>query len=81
MTWAAVLEVIAQEAGQEIALRIEERVRDEFGGTNLYIRQQRSVTREELEQLAPGKPREAARKMNIHPSTAYRILRRERIVR
>jgi transcriptional regulator of acetoin/glycerol metabolism len=75
MTWAAVLEVIAQEAGQEIALRIEERVRDEFGGMNLYIRRTQEITRHDLDAVAPGRPKEAARKLGIHPATAYRILR------
>ena len=81
MTWAAVLELIAEEAGHELALRIEERVRDEFGGCSLYVRRSRPLTRADLDSLAPGKPKEAARKLGIHPATAYRILHRERIIR
>lgn len=81
MTWVAVLELIAEEAGQDAALRIEERVRDEFGGLNLYIRRSRTVTRNDLDAVAPGRPKEAAQKLGISASTAYRILQRGRIVR
>lgn len=81
MSWAAVLELIADEAGREIALRIEERVQSEFGGCSLYIRRSRPITRSDLDSLAPGRPQEAARKLGIHPATAYRILQRDRIIR
>jgi transcriptional regulator of acetoin/glycerol metabolism len=75
MTWPAILDLIAQEAGAEVAARIEERVRYEYGGMAVYIRRTQEITRHDLDAAAPGRPKEAARKLGIHPATAYRILR------
>jgi len=75
MSWADFLNLIAEEAGAEVASRIEERACIEFGGMNLYVRSTRKLTRYDVETVAPGRPKEAARKLGIHPATAYRILR------
>jgi len=81
MSWPGLLELIREEVGDEAASRIEDRARLELGGLRIYIKRSREITREELDSLAPGKPRDAARKLGIHPATAYRILQRDRIIR
>lgn len=74
--WADVLRIIAEEAGDDVAVRIEERVRVEFGGLRITISKRPQITAELVHAAAPGRPRVAARKLGIHPSTAYRVLKR-----
>lgn len=81
MSWLQLLDLIREEVGADAAARIEDRARVEFGGMSIYIKRSREITRADLDSLAPGKPKEAARKLGIHPATAYRILHRERIIR
>ena len=81
MSWAEILSVVEEEAGGAVARRIEERIRETFGGERIYIARTKVVTFEQITEAAPGQPRKAAKALGIHPSTAYRILRRERIIR
>ena len=81
MSWLDFLSMVEEEAGRDVAARIEERASIEFGGLTLYVRSTRKLTRTEVESIAPGRPKEAARKLGIHPATAYRIMRRERVIR
>jgi hypothetical protein len=81
MSWAAVMDIIAAEAGADVAARIEDRVRREVGAGTIYLRARVAITKTEVEEAAPGKPREAARKLGIHPATAYRVLKKTVLVR
>lgn len=81
MTWLDLMAMIVEEVGAEAAARIERRARTEFGGIRITILKQARVDADRIDTIAPGKPCQAARKLGIHPSTAYRALRRERIIR
>lgn len=81
MSWAAIIEMIAQEVGAEAADRIEARARLEFGGMRVTVAKRQSITVSQIDQIAPGKPKEAARALGVHPRTIYRVLQRERLVR
>ena len=81
MTWEAILSVIEDEVGATQARRIEERVKREFGGIRVRITTRARITREKIDAIAPGQPREAARKLGVSPSTIYRTLHRSRLVR
>ena len=79
--WVDLLHIIADEAGRDIADRIETRARYELGGMRMTIATRAPVTAAEVEHAAPGRPREAARKLGIHPTTAYRAIRRGAFIR
>ena len=75
MNFDDLMAVIVAEVGSSSAQRIEERLRLEMQGCRLTIRKRRSLTREMIDSAAPGRPKEAARKLGVHPSTVYRCLR------
>ncbi|MCP5009408.1 MAG: hypothetical protein GY942_05460 [Aestuariibacter sp.] len=81
MKWSDVINLIASEVGDEIAVKIEESIRMRFSGARVTINKRPILTAEKIYKTAPGKPRLAAKKLGIHPSTAYRALRRDRIIR
>lgn len=76
MTWLTLLDIISEEVGQEAAAKIEERARREMGGERITIKKRRQITLELINETAPGKPKEAARKLGVSHSTVYRALRR-----
>lgn len=76
MSWSALLDLIAAELGSAAAVRIEERARRELPGVRVTINRRPVLRHEDVEDAAPGKPREAAKVLGVHPSTAYRALRR-----
>jgi transcriptional regulator of acetoin/glycerol metabolism len=78
MSWSAVVEALAHELGPEVASHVDRIVRRAFRGTRLTIPARAAVTPEQAAAVAPGRPREAARKLGVHPSTVYRILRARR---
>lgn len=80
MSWRTLLELIADEVGNDAAARIEERARRELGGERITINKRQAITFELVEQVAPGRPQEAARKLGVHHATVYRALHR-RIIR
>ncbi len=81
MTWAALLELIADEVGHEAAARIESKARQVMPGERLTITKRQVLTRQIVDQVAPGKPLLAAKKLNVHRSTVYRAIQRSRIIR
>ena len=81
MTWEALLDIITDEAGKDIAARIEKRANMELGGTRLMISLRPVVRAMDIHRAAPGKPIVAAKKLGIHPTTAYRKLRKARLIR
>lgn len=82
MTWAILFELICDEAGPDAARRIEDRARLEMGGQRITVCPRKPVTARDIHNMAPGKPARAAKKLGIHKSTAYRVLKRkERIIR
>ena len=80
MSWAAVLEVIAEELGPDLAAAVDRAVRSRLRGLRLTIPTRRPLTPETVHQAAPHRPRLAAKALDIHPSTAYRILRVRRML-
>lgn len=80
MSWAALLEIIKDECGNDLALRIEQRARSELGGVRLTVSVRPVITREIVSEAAPGDPQKAARKLGIHRATAYRALKRTNLM-
>lgn len=76
MSWQEVLKILNDECGADLASRIERRLANELGGVRITIAKRQTITREMADKAAPGKPREAARKLGVHPATIYRALRR-----
>jgi len=81
MSWQALLDLIAAEVGREAAARIEARARATMGGERLTISKRRILTLELIAETAPGKPRDAAKALGVHPSTIYRRLSRKTFIR
>lgn len=79
--WIDLLTIVREEAGDEIAAKIEKRARNTMGGERLTVLRRMPSIPEEVHNAAPGRPRTAARKLGIHPTTAYRALKRMRTVR
>lgn len=79
--WQRLLKIIREEIGGDAAVRIETRARKEMAGQRITISARPTITSDLVENAAPGRPREAARQLGIHPSTAYRALRGRRIIR
>ena len=71
MSWANLLDLIASVVGQAAAEKIEHRAMREMAGTRLTIAGRPTVTQSKLAEN-PGKPREAAKRIGVHPSTVYR---------
>lgn len=76
MTWEAVLDVIVEVAGRELAQRIERRLAQELGGARVTVAKRRRLTRDDVDTVAPGRPAEAAVVLGVHRSTVYRAIRR-----
>lgn len=76
MNWSALIILIRDEAGPEIARRIEARAIREMAGVRITVGARAPVDPEVIEAIAPGQPRKAAQMLGISPSTAYRALRR-----
>ncbi len=83
MNWPRLLEIIEEESGKEACLKIEKRARLEMGGKRImvYSQRQRTVTGQDVHDAAPGRPRIAAKKLGINEVTAYRKLKKSRIIR
>lgn len=76
MSWQALLALIAEEVGDELAARIEERARTEMPAARIFICKRKVITPARAERAAPGKPKEAAKKLGVHYSTIYRALKK-----
>ena len=76
MTWQSLLDLIADEVGQSAADRIEDRARVELGGLRITIAKRPTVTTEKIDAVAPGRPKQAAQKLQVSLATVYRTLRR-----
>ena len=74
MSWGQLLDLIAEEAGNDMAERIEDRARRELGGLRITISVKKHVTKKIIDRVAPGKPKEAAKRLGVHPATIYRRL-------
>lgn len=78
MSWAAVLEVIAEEVGPDIAAAVDRAVRSRLRGLRLTIPVRQPLTPDLVHNTAPYQPRRAAKALDVHPSTVYRLLRLRR---
>ena len=81
MSWETLLNLIADRYGEQVASEIEDLARRQMPGERITIRKTKLITTELVDKVAPGKPREAAKKLGVHYSTVYRALNRARIVR
>jgi len=79
MSWRAMLDLLADEVGLDVAMRIERRLRAELGGVRITIGVRPWMPPEVVHAAAPHQPRQAARKLGISPATAYRVLERRKL--
>ena len=71
MTWPVIMEILTESVGKSVARDIEKQVIDALKAKTIYIPTKQKVYAEEIEEAAPGKPAEAAKKLGIPRSTAY----------
>ena len=76
MSWAALLDLIRAEAGPDLAARIERRLVAELRGVRITVGARQAITQEDVDRVAPGRPKEAAAILGVSVVTAYRALRR-----
>jgi hypothetical protein len=76
VSWSDLLALIEDEVGPDAASRIEDRARVELGGLRVTIHKRKPVTVHDIDRVAPGKPKEAAQKLQVSLTTVYRVLRR-----
>lgn len=74
--WFDLLAIITELAGPEAAGRIDRRARIELGGLRVTVGARGPLTREDVDAVAHGRPKEAAKRLGVHQSTVYRALRR-----
>lgn len=79
MSWSALIEIIADIAGDALAAKVESRARKELGGARITVLKRKIITKERIDAAAAGKPKEAAKKLGVHYSTVYRTLNRRPI--
>jgi len=77
MSWAQFIDILIEECGPQLAARVEARANAELGGVRLTVSVKRRITPEQVVEAAPGRPKQAARKLGIHPSTAYRLIKKK----
>ena len=75
------MDLIRDEAGDDLADRIEARCRRELQGLRITICARVPLTAADVHRAAPGRPQEAARILGVEASTAYRAIHRGRIIR
>jgi len=81
MSWQALVDIITQEAGADMAARIVKRAKLELGGLRITVGKRAVITAEMVDEVAPGKPREAAKHLGVHPATVYRALQKRILIR
>jgi hypothetical protein len=78
MSWSALIECLERRLGPKVAALVDEAAREEFGGDRLYVPSRRTITPDLAHEAAPNRPREAARILDVHLTTIYRLLRARR---
>jgi len=81
MSWAALLDLIRAEAGEDLADRIEARCRRELAGVRITVCARIPLNGQDVHAVAPGRPQEAAKILGVQVSTVYRAIHRDRIIR
>jgi transcriptional regulator of acetoin/glycerol metabolism len=81
MTWATIVDLIRDEAGHDLGERIIRRLVMELRGTRITVGARCALTAAAVDAAAPGKPKEAARRLGVDVSTVYRAVWRSRIIR
>jgi transcriptional regulator of acetoin/glycerol metabolism len=79
VSWSELLRLIEDEVGAEAASRIEDRARVELGGLRVTVLKRKLISLKDIDRAAPGRPREAARRLGVSVNTVYRVLRRPTI--
>jgi hypothetical protein len=74
MSFRLLLRIVEAEVGEEAAKRIERRARAELAPVNIYVGTRERLTAEDVRRADPD-PRKAARKLGVHFTTAYRLIR------
>jgi hypothetical protein len=78
MSWQALLAIIADEVGAEACARISRRAGLELQAVKITIGARIPLTAAEAEAAAPGRPQLAAKRLGVHHTTIYRLLKKER---
>ena len=81
MSWSAVIEVLREELSVTGAALVDRVIRHHFGGDRIYIPSRPIITPDDAYEAAPNEPQRAARVLEVHPTTIYRLLRRRVLVR
>ena len=74
MSFRVLLRIVADEAGDEAAQRIESRCRRELAPCSVYIGTRAPITAADARAADPD-PRKAARALGVSTSTIYRLIR------
>jgi hypothetical protein len=80
MSWAAVIEVLRTELSATGAALVDQIIRRQFGGDRIYIPSRPVISPEEAYEAAPDQPKRAAKILDVHPTTIYRLLRRRQLL-
>jgi hypothetical protein len=78
VSWTALIECLERRLGPKVAALVDEAAREEFGGDRLYIPSRKPITPELAHEVAPHDPTKAARLLDVHRTTIYRLLRSRR---
>lgn len=81
MSWPAIMAIIVDETGPEVADRIRRRIEYEYGGDRVTVGTRSALTPEQVNAVGAKNPDEAARALGVHRSTVYRALNRCRLIR
>jgi hypothetical protein len=82
MSWTAIIEVLREELSATGAALVDRIIRKQFGGERIYIPSRQAITPAEAYLAAPDQPKEAAKILDVHPATIYRLLRqRQSLIR
>lgn len=69
------MRIVAEVAGQDVASSVCERAKLELQGVRVTVGARMQITREMVERAAPGRPTEAARRLGISRTSAYRAIK------
>jgi hypothetical protein len=80
MSWADLIEVLREELSATGAELVDRVIRQQFGGDRIYIPSRPVITPDDAYRAAPNEPQRAARVLDVHPTTIYRLLRRRQLL-
>ena len=81
MSWPALLAILTDLAGPEVAESFAARACYEMRGMRITVGARQALTAEEAEAAAPGRVAEAAKRLGVSRWTVYRALKRGAVIR